>query len=49
MANCKFMNFAPNIYSAILNDISNIKLASIYGYKYNSNEISIPLMDEILS
>lgn len=38
MANCKFMNFAPNIYSAILNDISNIKLASIYGYKYNSND-----------
>ncbi len=32
------MNFAPNIYSAILNDISNIKLASIYGYKYNSND-----------
>ena len=38
MANCKFMNFAPNIYSTILNEISNIKLASIYGYKYNSKD-----------
>jgi hypothetical protein len=38
MGNCNFTNFLPDIYQTIMNDLSNIKLASIYGYKYDGNK-----------
>jgi hypothetical protein len=38
MGNCNFTNFLPDIYQTIMNDLSNIKLASIYGYKYDGND-----------
>lgn len=38
MGDCNFTNFLPDIYSTIMNDLSNLKLASIYGYKYDHNK-----------
>jgi hypothetical protein len=38
MGECNFTNFLPDIYQSIMNDLSNIKLASIYGYKYKAED-----------
>lgn len=34
MQNCRFSRFAPTIFSNIMNEYSNIKLATIYGFRY---------------
>jgi len=38
MGDCDFTNFLANIHSIIMNDLSNIKLSTIYGYKYGKEE-----------
>lgn len=40
MQGCQFSRFLPGIFKHIMNDISNIKLASIYGYKYGNDSES---------
>lgn len=41
MQGCQFTEFAPRIFNAIMNDYSNLKLASIYGYSYGDTPEAI--------